>query len=94
MLLQGTVVEESHENDEDNLASLPVTWQEIAEQKMNIVAFESVIEEINLMEPDCEEDKLPEQLLEVANTILYISLGIKVNYIIYYTNSSLANLLI
>ena len=74
-LLPGTVIEESHENDDDKLASL--TWQEIAEESMNIAIFERVIEEFNT-EPENEEDKLPEQLLEVANTILYISLGIKV----------------
>ena len=75
MSLLGTVIEESHENDDDKLASL--TWQEIAEESMNIAIFERVIEEFNT-EPENEEDKLPEQLLEVANTILYISLGIKV----------------
>lgn len=75
MSLPGTVIEESHENDDDKLASL--TWQEIAEESMNIAIFERVIEEFNT-EPENEEDKLPEQLLEVANTILYISLGIKV----------------
>ena len=77
MLLQGTVIEESLENDEDNLTSL--TWQEIAENNMNIVIFESVIEEFNMVEPKNEDDKLPDQLLEVANTILHISLNIKVN---------------
>lgn len=73
MPLQGTAFEVSNEG---NVASQ--TWQEIAENSMNIVTFERVIEEFNLVEPENEEDKLPEQLLEVANTVLYISLGIKV----------------
>ena len=79
MAPQGTIIEESHE---DNLASLK--WQEIAENSDNFVTFESIIEELQV-DPANEEDKLPAQLLEVANNILYISLGIKVKY----TNSSL-----
>lgn len=75
MRLQGTVIEEFHEDDEDGLALL--TWQQIAEN--NFVTFESVIEEFKMVEPEDEEDKLPDQLLEVADTILRISLGIKVN---------------
>lgn len=84
MPLQGTI-EESHENDklEDIIASM--TWQEIAEQSMTIVTFESVIEEFILVDPENEEDKLPEQLLEVANTVLNISVDMKVDY----TNSPL-----
>ena len=78
MLHQGTDIEESHEDVEDDLDSL--TWQEIAEN--NFVVFERVIEEFNVPE---NEGILPNQLLKVANDILYISLGIKVNY----TNSSL-----
>lgn len=80
MLLHQGSIAETHENDEDdNLASL--TWQEIAEQSTNIVTFESVIEEFTLVDPENEEDKLPEQLLEVANFVLSISLDIKVkNY--------------
>jgi hypothetical protein len=84
MPLQGTVIEESHENDDDNFASL--TWQEIAEDSTNIAAFESVIEEHILVEPENEEDKLPDQLVEVANTVTNISMGMKVKYI---TDSSL-----
>ena len=79
MSLQGAVIEESHKDDEDNFTSL--TWQEIAENNMNFVIFESVIEEFIEMESENEQDKLPDQLSDVANTILYISLGIKVNYI-------------
>ena len=62
-----------------------MTWQEIAEQSMTIVTFESVIEEFILVDPENEEDKLPEQLLEVANTVLNISVDMKVDY----TNSPL-----
>ena len=77
MLLHQGSIAETHENDEDdNLTSL--TWQEIAEQSTNIVTFESVIEEFTLVDPENEEDKLPEQLLEVANFVLSISLDIKV----------------
>ena len=87
MSLQGTI-EESYENDDDsesdNLDSL--TWQEIAEHSMNIIIIESVIKEfITLVDPENEEDKLPDQLLEVANTVLRISLGIKVNYLLTYS---------
>lgn len=84
MSLQGTI-EESHGNDDDSLASLTrtwATWQDIAEQSMNIVTFEKVIEEFSLVDPKSEQDKLPDQLLEVANIILSISLDIKVNYIL------------
>lgn len=78
MPLPGTI-EESHENDEldDIFASL--TWQEIAEQSMSIVTFESVIEEFALVDPENEGDKLPEQLLDVANIVLSISLDMKVS---------------
>jgi hypothetical protein len=83
MRLQGTVIEESHfEDEDDNLTSQ--TWQEIAEDHMNFVIFERLVEEFNVVEPN-NQDKLPDQLLEVANTILYISFGIKV----IYTNLSL-----
>jgi hypothetical protein len=77
---QDTASGESHN---DNLTSL--TWQEIAEDSLHIVIFERVIKEFHEVEPENEEDKLPDQLLEVANTILNISSNIKVNY----TNSSL-----
>lgn len=88
MRLEGTVIEESHEIDDDNLTSL--TWQEIAENSIYVDTFESVIEEFHQVEPENEDDKLPEQLLEVANTILHISLNIKVKH----TKSFSANLLI
>lgn len=81
MLLEGVVVEESHEVEEETLTSR--TWQEIAENKKNFVIFEGVIEELNEVVPENEDDKFPEQLLDVANTILHISLGIKVNYTIF-----------
>lgn len=81
MLLEGAVVEESHEVEEETLTSR--TWQEIAENKKNFVIFEGVIEELNEVVPENEDDKFPEQLLDVANTILHISLGIKVNYTIF-----------
>jgi hypothetical protein len=77
MLLEGTVIEESHEDDEENLASL--TWQQIAENRKNFITFENAIEEFHAVVPENEEDKLPEQLSDVANNILFISLGIKVN---------------
>lgn len=83
MLLEGTIIEESHEDDEENQSSL--TWQEIAENNANFITFERVIEDFNAVVPENEDDNLPEQLLDVANTILYISLGIKVSY----TNSFL-----
>ena len=76
MPLQGSI-EETHENDKDNLASL--TWQEIAEKSMNIAIFEGVIKEFTLVDPKNEDDKLPDQLLRVAYIILRISLDIKVN---------------
>lgn len=81
MLLEGVVVEESHEVEEETLTSR--TWQEIAENKKNFVIFEGVIEELNEVVPENEDDKFPEQLLDVANTILHISLGIKVNYTMF-----------
>jgi hypothetical protein len=74
MSLQDPVSEDSQEIDEDDLDE----WQEIAESVENIVILKSVIEDFSLVEPENEEDKLPEQLLEVANTILNISLGIEV----------------
>ena len=76
--LQGLTIEESHEDDDYNLPSL--RWQVIAESSSSFDIFESVIEEFNVVEPENGEDKLPDQLTEAANTILYISLGIKVNY--------------
>ena len=89
MLLHGSIIEESHEDDDENLASSPLTWQEIAENRENFVIFESVIEEFHVAVPENEEDKLPEKLVKVANNILYISLGMKVSY----SNLFLANLL-
>ena len=77
MLLQGGVVEESHEIDEDNLTSL--SWQEIAENSDYVDIFASVIEEFRQVEPKNKDDKLPDQLLDVAHTILRISLNVKVN---------------
>ena len=78
MPLQHPVSVESQENNEDELEELS-PWQEIAENHQNIITFNSIIENFTLLEPDNAEDKLPDQLLEVGNTILYISLRIQVN---------------
>ena len=83
MPFQGTIEEFYGNEEDDNLDSL--TWQEIAEDSTNFVTFERVIEEFALVDPGNGEDKLPDQLLEVANTVLRISLGIKVNYLLTYS---------
>lgn len=89
MPLQDPVSDKSQENDEvDFDESRP--WQKIA--SLNTITFKDVIEENIMVENENEEDKLPEQLMDVANTILNISLGIKVNYnstYYSYTNSFL-----
>lgn len=67
---------QSQENNEDELEELS-TWQEIAEKSMNIITFNGAIEDFTLLEPENEEDRLPDRLLEVGNTILYISMKIE-----------------